>query len=79
MQNCQWLDKHVNCIRDNILCIPNSLKCYISMHRGAVSIEENLSGGGGGGGCEYGTYGQIRAIKGKYDQIRIINATLGQI
>ena len=28
---------------------------------------------------EYGTFGQIRAIKGKYDQIMVINATLGQI
>ena len=28
---------------------------------------------------EYGTNGQIREIKGKYDQISLINATLGQI
>ena len=28
---------------------------------------------------EYGTYGQIRALNDKYDQIRVINATLGQI
>ena len=27
---------------------------------------------------EYGTYGQIKAIKGKYDKIRVIIATLGQ-
>ena len=28
---------------------------------------------------EYGTYGQIMEIKGKYDQIRVSNAKLGQM
>ena len=27
---------------------------------------------------EYGTYGQIRSIKGKFDQIRVINAILSK-
>ena len=37
-------------------------------YRYAVSIEELSIWG------EYGTNGKIRAIKGKYDQIRVINA-----
>ena len=28
---------------------------------------------------EYGPYGQIMAINGKHDHIRVINATLGQM
>ena len=40
------------------------------LHRGAVSIEEYLG--------EYGTYGQTRSIKDKYDQIRVVDAILAQ-
>ena len=42
------------------------------LHKCAVSIEECLFGG------DYGTNGQIRAIKGKYDQIRVINDIIGK-
>ena len=38
--------------------------CFIILHRGAVLLEEYI--------CrvnQYGIYGQIRAIKGKYNQI----------
>ena len=40
-------------------------------HRGNTIWGESIWG-------EYGTIGQSMAIKGKYDQIRVINATLGQ-
>ena len=37
--------------------------CFNILHRGAVLLEEIFMWG------EYGIYGQIRAIKGKYNQI----------
>ena len=70
--------RKLSCIRDNTFCIPRFFEmqylheelsdCSKILHSGSVSIEEYILG-------EYDTYGQIRANKGKYDQIRVINAT----
>ena len=42
---------------------PNSLKYNISMNNGLIALKILHRG-------EYGTYGKIRAIMPKYDQIR---------
>ena len=54
-QTCQWLDKHPKGVREDILCIPNSFKCNISMSNCPIALK-------------YGSYGQISVIKGKYNR-----------
>ena len=81
-KHCQWLDKHTNCIRDKTFCIPQFFKCNISMKNCPIALkfctEAQLQWRNIYMGWIW-QYDQIRAIKGKYDHIRVINFTFVQI
>ena len=82
IKNCQWLDYHPNCIRDDSFVSPYSLKCNISINNGPIALNFSrrcslhrrihISG-------EYDANSIIRAIKCKYAQIRVIMPKYGQI